>query len=269
MTSLSLPKVSELMRPLERAKLVISLELKGAGEVGADSTISTEDEIKQVVAACPNSQVRDYNFFIALKDRAWKLMIMIELNQSYLETLEGRMSLFRYLLVISPTLNDCLQTVKSKQAEGVDREWEALIAQLESLTQLRTDKEELVLANQELELILGGFKKRFCEIVGEINGYIEVIKRLEHKYFEDMEIVSRDSKHPTGVIPRVGNVISKVVETHNRELQGVVDGFNLLNMDLGVYRLGKLNEFMLEDSHKVDNDWVEKKLTENVEEART
>lgn len=115
MTDLNLAKVSEIMTPKERAKLVIALMLKGFGEsdLSKDEPISTEAEISQAVAACPSSQAREYNFFINLKDHVWRrLLIIMELDQNYLEKLEGRMKLVDYLLVMSSIIHETLQAVK-------------------------------------------------------------------------------------------------------------------------------------------------------------
>jgi hypothetical protein len=268
MNSLSLPKVSELMKPLERAKLVISLELKEAGEMGTDGkATSIENDIKQIVAACPNSQIRDYNFYISLKACIWKLMIMVEINQSYLETLDSRMILVRHLLAISPTLYDCLQTLKGKQVDTVDREQDAVISQLESLAQMKVDNNKLELVNPIFREALLGFKNRFRDFAEEIRGYAEIVEKAEQKHFDGMEIVSRDPTHPMGVISRATAAIKKAMETHNDQLREVVEGFNLLGMGSVEYRWEQISEFLLEGDFKANADWVDKKLVDVEEEA--
>lgn len=267
MNNMSLPRVSELMRPAERAKLVVSLELRGL-EVGDDDTLPTENQIKQVVSGCPNSQVREYNFFISLKDWAWRMLATIELNQSFLETQDGRMMLVRHLLVISPTLNDCLRIVKGRQGDEVDREWDAVRFQLESLLKVEVSESVIRLTNPKFEEALRGFKQRFVERVEEIHKYAALIEKIEYKFFDGMEIVSRDPKHPTGVLPRVTTAIGKIVETHNRELREVVEGFNLLGTGSSNYKWEQIEEFLLEDERKVDSEWVERKLSEIEEEVR-
>ncbi len=112
---LNMAKVSEVMTPKERAKLVIALMLKGFGEsdLSKDEPISTEAEINQAVAACPSSQAREYNFFINLKDHVWRrLLIIMELDQNYLEKLEGRLRLVDYLLVTAPIIHEVLRAVE-------------------------------------------------------------------------------------------------------------------------------------------------------------
>jgi len=254
---------------VERAKLVISLELKGMGEKNRESDrISTEGEIKQVVAGCPNSQIRDYNFYINLKDRVWKLQMIIELNQNFLEKLDARMMLIRYLLVISPTLNGCLQIVKSRQADTGDREWDAVRFQLESLLQMSVDNESVRLVNPRFEEGLKNFKLRFKELAEDIYGHAALVEKIEQEHFDGMEIVSRDPKHPTGVVARAKEVIDKIIENHNSELKEVVEGFNLLGMDLAKYKWDQLEEYLLEKDFVMDTEWVEKKLEEIEEEVR-
>ncbi|OGM30867.1 hypothetical protein A2630_02620 [Candidatus Woesebacteria bacterium RIFCSPHIGHO2_01_FULL_44_10] len=268
MAGLNLPKISELMSPLERAKLVISLELKVMAEPVSENGVSSiEGEIKQVVAACPNSQIREYNSYLELKNSIWRILMLIELDLSDLRTFDGRMMVARHLLVISPTLETCLQIVKAKQGNDLDREWDALLYQLDSLALVKIEGERLVLSVPLFADVLRLFKERFVERTKEINGYIELIKGLEQKYFEGMEIISRDSKHPTGVITRAKKAIGEIAENHNKELKEMVDGFNLLGMGIKTYKWEQINEFLVEAKDDFDNEWVEKELAKYEERA--
>lgn len=259
MASLNLPKVSELMSPLERAKLVISLELKAMEEPGKDNPV-IEGEIKQVVAACPNSQIRQYNSYLSLKNSIWKILMLIELDLSDLKIFDGRMMVARHLLVTSPTLETCFQIVKEKRENDLDREWDALLYQIDSLALVKIDGEQLVLSVPLFKDVLKLFKERFVERSREINGYIELIKRLEQRHFDGMEVVSRDSKHPTGVIIRAQEAIAEIAENHNGELRKMVEGFNLLGMGIKTYKWEQLNEYLVEVKNDVDSEWVEKEL---------
>lgn len=268
MAGLNLPKVSELMTPLERARLVISLELKAMVEPASENGASPiEGEIKQVVAACPNSQIGKYNSYLELKNSIWRILMLIELDLSDLRTFDGRMMVARHLLVTSPTMETCLQIVKAKQGSNLDREWDALLYQLDSLALVKIEGEQLVLSVPLFADVLRLFKERFVERTKEINGYTEVIKRVEQKYFEGMEIVSRDPKHPTGVITRAKEAIGEIAENHNKELKEMVEGFNLLGMGIKTYRWEQLNEFLVEVKDDFDNEWVEKELTKYEDRA--
>lgn len=247
---------------MERAKLVISLELKVMAEPVSENGVSSiEGEIKQVVAACPNSQIREYNSYLELKNSIWRILMLIELDLSDLRTFDGRMMVARHLLVTSPTLETCLQIVKLRRGSDLDREWDALLYQLDSLALVKIEGEQLVLSVPLFADVLRLFKERFVERTKEINGYTEVIKRIEQKYFEGMEIVSRDPKHPTGVITRAKGAIGEIAENHNKELREMVDGFNLLGMGMKIYKWEQLNEFLVEVKDDFDNEWVEKELT--------
>lgn len=251
---------------MERAKLVISLELKAMREPGKDDPV-IEGEIKQVVAACPNSQIRQYNSYLSLKNSIWRILMLIELDLSDLKIFDGRMIVARHLLVISPTLETCLQIVKEKRGNDLDREWNALLYQLDSIALVKIDGEQLVLSVPLFADVLRLFKERFVERTKEINGYIELIKRVEQKYFEGMEIVSRDSKHPTGVVTRAKEEIEKIAESHNKELKEMVEGFNLLGMGMKTYKWEQLNDFLVEVKGDFDNEWVEKELTKYEDRA--
>jgi len=268
MAGLNLPKISELMTPLERAKLVISLELKAMTEPASENGVSPiEGEIKQVVAACPNSQISKYNSYLELKNSIWRVLMLIELDLSDLRTFDGRMMVARHLLVTSPTLETCLQIVKLKRGSDLDREWDALLYQLDSLSLVKIEGEQLVLSVPLFADVLRLFKERFVERTKEINGYIELIRRVEQRHFEGMEIISRDSKHPTGVIVRAEEEIGKIAENHNKELREMVDGFNLLGMGMKTYKWEQLNEYLVEVKSDFDNEWVEKELTKYEERA--
>lgn len=187
--------------------------------------------------------------------------MLIELDLSDLRTFDGRMMVARHLLVISPTLETCLQIVRAKQGNDLDREWDALLYQLDSLALVKIEGEQLVLSVPLFVDVLRLFKERFVERTKEINGYIELIKRVEQKYFEGMEIVSRDPKHPTGVVTRAKEEIEKIAENHNKELKEMVEGFNLLGMGMKTYKWEQLNDFLVEVKNDIDNEWVEKELT--------
>ena len=82
-----------------------------------------------------------------------------------------------------------------------------------------------------------------------------------------MEIISRDSKHPTGVITRAKKAIGEIAENHNKELKEMVDGFNLLGMGIKTYKWEQINEFLVEAKDDFDNEWVEKELAKYEERA--
>lgn len=285
MDALSFPKVSELMTPLERAKLVISLELKGLGEsdLNSDDPISTEGQIKQVVSGSPPSQSREYNFYINLNDYTKRrVLVLLELSVDQLKLLDARVGLIRYLLTISPSVLDALQILKRQpeivEHDGVDlsllnKEREMAVAHLESLLPIKCvedTKDSIVnvqLATPAFEKALRYFVEDFGKTVNDVYSYIAIIEKIEQDQFDGMEIVSRDSHHPMGIIPRALTAIEDLIKTHNRTIREVIDGFNLFGMGLTKYRSNQLDEFLLKDDHQVDSAWVNKKVEGAVEEA--
>ena len=286
MGALSFPKVSELMTPRERAKLVISLELKGIGEadLNSDDPVSTEGQIKQVVSGSPPSQAREYNFYINLNDYIKRrVLILLELSVDYLKLLDARVGLIRHLLTISPSVLDALQILKRQpeivEHDNVDvpllkKEREMAVAHLESLLPVKCVEgieDNIVnvqLATPAFEKALKYFVDDFGKTVNDVYGYIAIIEKIEQDRFDGMEIVSRDPRHPMGIIPRTLTTIDDLIKTHNRTLQGVINNFNLFGMGLVKYQSDQLDEFLLKDDHQIDLAWVDKKVADAVEEAK-
>lgn len=283
MTSLNLTKISELMSPLERVKLIISLELKAFGEMGTDRDkwAPFEKEIELVVKACPPSQSREYNFLIGLKGQIWKrLWTMIELHQSHLEVLDSWITLTRFLLAASPSVNNCLQLVKKqfatiKQVDSdsleevtLEKERDVIINHLESMLSVSIDGTNIKLANPIFERNLISFKQQFTQTVNDIHGYISLIEKIEQKHFGGMEVVSRSLADPTGVIPKALAKIDRIFECHNRYLGTVVEGFNLMSMGSAEYHSDQLSELMLRIDPEINKEWVERELVWAEEVAR-
>jgi hypothetical protein len=286
MDALSFPKVSELMTPRERAKLVISLELKGLGEsdLNSDDPISTEGQIKQVVSGSPSSQAQEYNFYINLNDYVKRrVLILLELGVDQLKLLDARVGLIRYLLTISPSVLDALQILKRQpeivEHDGVDasflnKEREMAVAHLESLLPVKCIEDtrdgfiNVQLATPAFEKALSYFVENFGKTVNDVYSYIAIIEKIEQDHFDGMEIVSRDPRHPMGVISRTLTAIEDLIKTHNRTLQEVIKNFNLFGMGLIKYRSNQLDEYLLKDDHQIDSVWVNKKVEDAVEEAK-
>jgi len=122
--TLDLTKVSENLTPKERAKLVITLRLKGLEEIkyiSADElkeivkkqSLPTQVDITKIVNACPQEQIKEYNAYIELEHRVRnKVLTDIEYYLEYLDALEGRVSRLTYALGISPITSQALEMVK-------------------------------------------------------------------------------------------------------------------------------------------------------------
>ncbi|KKU91832.1 MAG: hypothetical protein UY21_C0009G0023 [Microgenomates group bacterium GW2011_GWA1_48_10] len=83
-----------------------------------------------------------------------------------------------------------------------------------------------------------------------------------------MEIVSRDPKHPMGIIPRALAIIDEIIESHNKSLREMTQGFDLFSMGLAKHQFERLEEFLLKGDYDVDQAAVEKKVAGVEEEAR-
>ena len=119
--NLDLAKVSENLTPKERAKLVISLRLKGieetknlpVKETARKQTMPTQADITKIVNACPQEQIREYNAYIEIEHRVRnKVLTDIEYQLQRLDALEGRIAPLRYALGISPLTYHALEAVK-------------------------------------------------------------------------------------------------------------------------------------------------------------
>jgi len=122
--NLDLIKVSENLTPKERAKLVITLRLKGIEEIqklpleevkemARKQTMPTQADITKIVNACPQDQIRAYNAYIELEHRVRnKVLTDIEYYLQRLDGLEGRIAPLRYAFGISPLTYHALEAVK-------------------------------------------------------------------------------------------------------------------------------------------------------------
>lgn len=115
----NLVKLSENLTPKERAKLVITLRLKGIEDVKDFSIdelkkrrLPTQADITKVVRACPSEQVKEYNAYIELDHRVRKVLTDILFDLQHLDTLKGRISRFTYVLGIAPVTYHALEMVK-------------------------------------------------------------------------------------------------------------------------------------------------------------
>lgn len=121
---LDLTKVSENLTPKERAKLVITLRLKGIDEtkslpfnelkdMARKQTMPTQADITKIVNACPQEQIREYNAYIELEYGVRiKVLTDIEYHLQRLDGFEGRIAPLRYAFGISPLTYHALEVVK-------------------------------------------------------------------------------------------------------------------------------------------------------------
>lgn len=113
--TLDLAKVSEYVSPKERAKLVIQLLLKGWSEAGYDpeAEFPNANEIKRVVAGCPQHEIREYNRFIEIKDDVWsRQMPLLESLLQELRLRQANLSPVMELLVLAPMTSMGMDQVK-------------------------------------------------------------------------------------------------------------------------------------------------------------
>ena len=121
---LDLTKVSENLTPKERAKLVITLRLRGIEEtknlsldelkeMARKQTMPTQADITKIVNACPQEQIREYNAYIELEHRVMsKVLTNIEYYLQRLDGFEGRIAPLRYAFGISPLTYHALEAVE-------------------------------------------------------------------------------------------------------------------------------------------------------------
>lgn len=116
--------MGKYLTPKERAKLVISLQLKAMADIApveqegqrnreVDSNSSSLREMKQLLSSCPRHQAREYNFYISLKDYVWERTVDdIRNHVLTLEILSGSIATVRYLMSISPFLSEAIDQLK-------------------------------------------------------------------------------------------------------------------------------------------------------------
>ncbi len=125
MPNINLTKVSSTLTPKERAKLVISYQLKAFQNLketdfqkfkdgdADDIQLFGDLEVKQLLAGCPPEQGRDYNFYIGLKQRIWqKIVPDIHDQVMRLTILEGTIAHMKQLLRIAPVIQHAIDELE-------------------------------------------------------------------------------------------------------------------------------------------------------------
>lgn len=116
MKDLNYTQISAGMTAKERACLVVKLQLKAFDEVGTKEVevYPYQSEISQIVAACPDYQARDYNFYIDLKEEVWKRILpTLEILLLELALNCERSSRLMQMITMSPFVNEALQFVRN------------------------------------------------------------------------------------------------------------------------------------------------------------
>ncbi len=138
MSNIDLSKVSANLTPKERAKLVITLQLKGLSKVGAEEinrflngefikkeAIPTQPDINVIIASCPSSEGAQYNFYINLKSLIWnEVADKMCSNLSRLDTLSGNLRALSYLISISPTIKYIIDEIEKFPVVVTKEEYE-------------------------------------------------------------------------------------------------------------------------------------------------
>ena len=155
---------------------------------------------------------------------------------------------------------------------------EVITSFLEALLPVRVDKDrkkwlkdedtaKLRLSTPQVEEALIGFVAKTQEEIKDIQNKIALVKAVEEKHFDGMEIVSRDPKSPTGTIARALKAIETLTQTHNSHIRLIEETFNKLGMGLWEYKLERLDDFLINPNQEADKKWVEEELREIEKEA--
>lgn len=123
-------------------------------------------------------------------------------------------------------------------------------------------------SNHELEFAQSSYKEVFIKLVSQIkdiirslNGYKEVIIRIERQYFDGMEAVSRK-----GLWSDVSETQKAIVQSHNQLLQNTLDSYSTFYHADG-FKIENINLLQLENSKDFDEKWVGEALQKLVEFA--
>jgi len=155
---------------------------------------------------------------------------------------------------------------------------EVITSFLEALLPVRVDKDrkkwlkdedtaKLRLSTPQVEEALIGFVAKIQEEIKDIQNKIALVKAVEEKHFDGMEIASRDPKNPTGTIARALKAIENLTQTHNSHLRLIEETFNKLGRGLWEYKLEHLDDFLINPNQEADKEWVEEELGQLEEEA--
>lgn len=126
---------------------------------------------------------------------------------------------------------------------------------------LRITEKELLEATQ---IFIG----KVHDTIKKINGYIAVVEAIEYKYFDGMQIVSRDPKNASGAIGRAIVGIEEVVNSHNKELENIEKVFSSFDWGNFEYVLEDKEKLLLNAKVPVDIDWVNQQVKELEEKEK-
>lgn len=210
MSQLNIGKVSGLMTGKERAKLVVALQLKGLNELPIEDVkkyedglisrkpeIPTQAEIKQIVAACPNEQASEYNFYINLKQIVWTdIEDKIRDNIIKLEFLYSDISKLSYVISIAPLIYNSIQELGRMPVVVTKEDYDQAVVQAKEFERNSTLPLEgrFNLAEQEAyERLIKEEKLQR----GDLDSYLDFIENfgkseeqiLEEKYSEILKLV--------------------------------------------------------------------------------
>lgn len=139
----------------------------------------------------------------------------------------------------------------------------------ERLKKLDTEEPlHLRITEKELLEAMQTFIGKVHDTIKKINGYIAVIEAIEYKYFDGMQIVSRDPKNASGAIGRAIVGIEEVVNSHNKELENIEKVFSSFDWGNFEYVLEDKEKLLLNAKVPVDIDWVNKQVKELEEKEK-
>jgi hypothetical protein len=223
MSNMNLTKVSTNLTARERAKLVISYQLKSFQNLKEADFQKYQDgdkdeiqlfgdaEVKQLLAGCPPEQGREYNFYIGLKQHIWqKIVPDIHDQVMRLSVLEGSIANVKQLLHTAPFIQHAIEElermpvvvskVEYDEAVNKSREYErTVVLSLEGRYSL-VEQEAYALLVTENHINEGGDLDSYLDYMDDfgrteeeiVNEKVEEVQKGVAKYLKKKERIGSE-----------------------------------------------------------------------------
>ncbi len=283
--TLNMSRLSQELTPKERVKLITQLALKGLDKIKfEEKDLPNQADISQIVNACPNDQINEYNRYLRLKEYIWRrAMPLIEMLMQQLTIYRNGLSPLMLSLSFTPFVHRAYEWINilsvsrnkiSKQKDELNNlPYSQIKMVLKHLLTVKVDKMTnhgktrcIYFADPVYEKLIRLYSKRFNETIQETYNYIGLVNAIEDKYFDGMSLTSPNADNPLGTIPRAKKDIKEFVKKHNQDLKEITVSFKQVNVDLWEFKFPFIEKYYLDPPTAPDQKWINKRLAE-IEES--
>ncbi len=256
MTNFNIRKLSSLVQGLtskEAAKVVIGYLMKqdeGEGDY--------ENEIQAIVDAIPQPNISEYSFYWRMYMNVQQIILDYQTTYLHLQVQEACLSHLQYFIKISPLLlqgQRVLNLVLSETDEDENDLNSRILEMLQILTfssdNLEGNNRTLLFCNDSLKAAYFDTLAEVRELIQKLQNYQALIKKVELKIFDGMQIVARK-----GLLTEIDEFINQVIVKQNTCIINVIQTYELFNRSKS-FRFAEQESLLLQKPEKADEKWIE------------